>query len=118
MRRRIADQGATGFEGCMQALQIVDGPGVYRAGRGYYAGRPKSHGAIFGNGLAQRCKVDAQSGICRNAPQRSMPESQRLHRLAMAAVKLIGSIKSQRLLNSGDAELADIDASLSVACHS
>ena len=100
-----------------RALQIVDGAGVDGACRSDHAGRLKTCRAIFRDCRAQCGKVNAQLIVGADTPERAVPEAERLHRLAVAAVDLVGTIETQGLLDRSDALLAHVDTSLGVPRH-
>ena len=95
-----------------ESLQIVDCAGVDRPGRSDHAGRLKSRRAILRDRRMQGGEVDPQLGVGRDAPQRPVSQPERLHRLAVAAVNLVGGIEAQGLFDGGDAVFAHVDAGL------
>ena len=63
-----------------------------------------------------RIDVHSQRAVYRNAPQRSIAETERLHRLAMTGMNLVRSVEAQGLFDRCHTELAHVDARLDVTC--
>ncbi len=89
-----------------ERIQIVDGPRIHGSCRADDAGWPEAAFPVPGDRLAQRREVHAAGGIGRYAAKRPVAEAERLHRLAVAGMNLVGGVEAHRLFQRADPFLA------------
>ena len=97
--------------------EIVNCAGVDRTRGRDHAGRPEALREVVRYGGFERCEVDPEQLIGRDATQRPVAEAESLHGLAVAGMDLIRAVEGERLCNRRDAEFAHVRAGCDIARH-
>src|SRR5215472_8176829 len=91
-----------------QGGQVVDRTCIDGSGACDHTGRVKSARAVLRDRRAQGADIYAQSAVACNPAQRAIAQTERLHGLLMATMKLVRAIEAQGSFNGGDAVFPDV----------